>query len=62
MDIKTRIKTIHLMDMLQKNPVYAEHLKLEVALTKVRAQKEERVGHPAGGHRAGKTLSETVVF
>lgn len=42
MDIKTRIKTIHLMDMLQKNPVYAEHLKLEVALTKVRAQKEER--------------------
>lgn len=41
MDVKTRIKTIHLMDMLQKKPVYAENLGLEVTLKKASPKKME---------------------
>lgn len=38
MDVKTRIMTIRLMDMLQKNSGYAETLGLEVIIKKARSK------------------------
>lgn len=32
MDAKTRIMTIHLMDLLQKNPAFAKNLGIEVTI------------------------------
>ncbi len=38
METKIRIRTIRLMEMLQKNPAYAQTLGVEAALTKAPAE------------------------
>lgn len=38
MDAKTRIMTIRLMDLIQKNPDFAENLGIEVTIKKDRSK------------------------
>lgn len=49
MDAKTRIMSIYLMDMLQKNPCYMETLGIEAVMERTSPKAEKSYIRPVGG-------------